>query len=90
MPPPIPPPWRSGPSGGRWRLTSGTADSRPGARPQADVLVLRFDDTARRGDALRFVGLGALMGRATSAAKTAAVRRNGRKGGRPLKAAHAR
>jgi hypothetical protein len=54
------------------------------------VLVLRYDDTARRGDALRFVGLGALMGRATSAAKTAAARRNGRKGGRPLKAAHAR
>ena len=59
-------------------------------RPQADVLVLRYDDAARRGDALRFVGLGALMGRVTSAAKAAAARRNGRKGGRPLKAAHAR
>ena len=34
-------------------------------------------------DALRFVGVGALLGRGTSRAKAASSRSNGRKGGRP-------
>lgn len=50
-------------------------------RPKADVIVLRYDTAAKAR--LRFVGLGALLGRVTSPAKAAAARRNGRKGGRP-------
>ena len=57
------------------------------AQPHADVVVLRYDVPARAGRArLTFVGLGALLGRRKSAAKTEAARRNGRKGGRPRKA----
>ncbi len=52
--------------------------------PHADVLVLRYDSGPHR-PRLRFVGLGALLGRRTSKAKTEAARRNGRKGGRPRK-----
>ena len=52
-------------------------------RGKADVVVLRYDANARRQARVRFVGLGALLGRTTSPAKAAAARRNGRKGGRP-------
>jgi len=54
---------------------------------RADVVVLRYDSGARtRRESLRFVGLGALMGKKTTSAKAEAARRNGRKGGRPRKA----
>ena len=52
--------------------------------PQADVLVLRSDPGASGArPRLRYVGIGALLGRRTSQAKADAARRNGRKGGRP-------
>ena len=55
---------------------------------RADVAVLRYDSRARtRRESLRFVGLGALLGKKTTSAKAEAARRNGRKGGRPRKAA---
>ena len=51
--------------------------------PQADLTVLRRDVYATRPDSLRFVSVGALLGRRTSKAKATASRRNGAKGGRP-------
>ena len=56
--------------------------------PRADVLVLRYDPKSRlRRTALRYVGLGSVMGQRTSKAKAEASRLNGRKGGRPRKQA---
>ncbi len=46
----------------------------------AEVAVLRY---TRERDELDFTGLGALLGRKTSAEKAEAARRNGRMGGRP-------
>jgi predicted RNase H-like HicB family nuclease len=54
--------------------------------PKADVVVLRYDAPARtRRARLRFVGLGALLGRRRSPPKAETARQNGRKGGRPRK-----
>ena len=52
-------------------------------QPDADLTVLRRDVYATRRDSLRFVSVGALLGRGTSRAKAEASRSNGRKGGRP-------
>ena len=52
-------------------------------RPEVELTVLRRDVYATRRDSLRFVSVGALLGRGTSRAKAEASRSNGRKGGRP-------
>lgn len=64
------------------------AESGQAAKPQADVVVLRYDAVGRSGrPRLQFVGLGALLGRRTSTKKREAARQNGLKGGRPRKVA---
>ena len=56
------------------------------AVPRAEMLVIRADvPPSGRRPTLRYVGLGALMGRRRSKAKTEASRINGRLGGRPRK-----
>lgn len=57
------------------------------AASDATLVVLRRDARNTRRAALRFVGVGALLGRRTSQAKKAAARANGRRGGRPKSAA---
>ncbi len=54
---------------------------------RAEIGFVRYEPTSMPSKALRFVGLGALLGKKTSKAKAAAARRNGRKGGRPAGAA---
>jgi predicted RNase H-like HicB family nuclease len=54
------------------------------AAPHAEMLVIRADTPAgARRPKLRYVGLGALMGRRRTKAKAKASRINGRMGGRP-------
>ena len=50
---------------------------------RAEIGVVRYERSGTRSRPLRFVGLGALLGKRTSKAKAAAARRNGMKGGRP-------
>jgi predicted RNase H-like HicB family nuclease len=61
----------------------------PGAsRPRRTSLrVARITDAEKSHPSVGLVGLGALLGRKRTARKAAAARANGRKGGRPRKAA---
>jgi len=52
--------------------------SGPQPKPKTVVTVLRWDAAG-----LKYVGVGALLGRSSSRAKAAAARRNGMRGGRP-------
>jgi predicted RNase H-like HicB family nuclease len=62
------------------------ADLGRSAVPKAEMLVIRADaaGTGRR-PTVRYVGVGALMGRRRTKAKSDAARINGRLGGRPRK-----
>lgn len=50
---------------------------------RSEIAVVKYEPAQSGAKALRFVGLGALLGSVTSKAKAVAARRNGQKGGRP-------
>ena len=70
-------------------LETLTALGKPVA-PRAHVALLQYRAEApTQKERLRFVGIGAILGKSRSRAKSAAARRNGALGGRPRKPARA-